>query len=786
MSNMQNDFVYARIKRRIADEMNFFKIDEASELLVARAILQEAEVEMCMDFFGDDVQHNVFSNIATALKEEAVDQRRKNSGFRPSARPTYKVSPSCQRILDTWDRERAAGKDVKPSELLARLIEDHDGSKMSNIFKGEGVNAKGLRYVSEHHKKPPASVTGIKKFFEDDLLVNMNKQYSKGEFEPFFGREDEIEKMVRVLTRQRKPNPALVGEAGVGKTALVEGLAKRIEDGDVPAVLQNAQIVSLDVGQLTAGTKYRGDFEERVKDLVAKLEEQDDIILFIDEYHTVVGAGSASGSQLDLSNMLKPLLARGKIRMIAGTTPDEYKKSVRKDAALKRRTQEIRVEELSEGYTVMACRKSVDDLLSKKHGVEYEDDAIKVAVRMAKRYMPEGKWPDTPLDILDDAGANIRIKYDDPKERKKQKVGVNDIMTIIAENTGIESARLDVGDGQQLKSLTDNLKKKVYDQDEPVEALARAFKRANAGVGRLNGPMGVYVFAGPTGVGKTELAKALADETGMHFARFDMSEYAEKHSVARLKGAPPGYIGHDEGGQLTEEIRQHPYSVILLDEIEKAHPEVLKLFLPTFDDARMTDGEGNTVDFRNTFFILTTNLKDDFGGKSKPGFGGGADAADDKNVYLKAIEKAFPPELYNRLDDVFAFDHLSESTVRLVLDKLVKKRADQLFAEKAIELEITDAARDFIAAAGYDKELGGRPMDRAIDKYITNEELVDEILFTDLKHGGTVKIDVKDGEITHEFNASSAPDAKKPKTANDNKAGGQKPSSGNAGPQTNP
>ncbi len=767
---MQNDIVYQRIEARIVDDMNMFKVDEASDLLVARAIMLETEAETVINFFGDDVFQNIFTNTSIVAAEEAVLARQKKTsqGFRPrTTAANMKIRPEIKKILDSWSADNLAGKVVRPSELLARVLEDDDTSKAANVFKAEGVNAKGLRYAGTNHQAPPPSITGIKKFFEDPLLANMNKQASNGEFEPFFGREEEIDKMIRILSRQRKPNPALVGEAGVGKTALIEGLAARIEAGDVPDVLKNAQIVSLDVGQLTAGTKYRGEFEKRVKELVEKLEQAEDVVLFIDEYHTVVGAGSASGS-LDLSNMLKPLLARGKIRMIAGTTPKEYKNTIRKDAALKRRTQEVRVEELSEGYTVMACRKSVDDMLSVKHGVDYDDDAVKVAVRMAKRYMPEGKWPDTPLDILDDAGAHMRVKYNDINERKKHKVTVNDIMRIIAENTGIESARLDIGDGQQMKSLTDSLKAKVFDQDKPVEALSRAFKRANAGMGRLNGPMGVYVFAGPTGVGKTELAKALAEETGMHFARFDMSEYAEQHSVSRLKGAPPGYVGHSDGGQLTEEIRQHPYSVVLLDEIEKAHPDVMKVFLPTFDDARMTDGEGNTVDFKNTFFILTTNLKDDSVAKGTPGFAAVTGDETASDPYLKAIKDRFPAELHNRLDDVFAFDHLSESTVRMVLDKLIKKRTDQLFADKAIDLVITDAARDLIAAAGYDKEMGGRPMDRAIDKYIATDDLIDEILFTDLKNGGTVKIDVKDGEITHEFNAQArgasqqaAPDNKK-------------------------
>jgi len=755
---MQNNAVYQRIERRIIDDMNMFKVDEASELLVARAIMQETEAEVIINFFGDDVFQNIFSNLSLVASEQAAIARQKktSNGYTPRvSAATMRLSPASKKILDSWNADNAAGKITPPSELLARVLEDDETSKTANVFKAEGVNAKGLRYARQNHQAPPPSITGIKKFVEIPYLTNMNKQSSNGEFEPFFGREEEIDKMIRILTRQRKPNPALVGEAGVGKTALIEGLAARIEAGDVPDVLKGAQIVSLDVGQLTAGTKYRGDFEKRVKEIVEKLEQEDDLVLFIDEYHTVVGAGAASGGGADLSNMLKPLLARGKIRMIAGTTPKEYKNSIRKDAALKRRTQEVRVEELSEGYTVMACRKSVDDLLSVKHGVDYDEDAIKVAVRMAKRYMPEGRWPDTPLDILDDAGAHLRVKYNDVNERKKHKVTVNDIMRIIAENTGIESARLDIGDGQQMKRLTDSLKAKVFDQDKPVEALSRAFKRANAGMGRLNGPMGVYVFAGPTGVGKTELAKALAEETGMHFARFDMSEYAEQHSVSRLKGAPPGYVGHSDGGQLTEEIRQHPYSVVLLDEIEKAHPEVMKLFLPTFDDARMTDGEGNTVDFKNTFFILTTNLKDESVAKGAPGFAAIAGDETASDPYLKAIKDRFPAELHNRLDGVFAFDSLSESTVRLVLDKLIKKRTDQLFADKAIELVITDAARDFIAAAGYDKEMGGRPMDRAIDKYIATEELIDEILFTDLKHGGTVTVDVKDGEITHAFNAQA-------------------------------
>ena len=784
---MQHDSAYAAIERLIVDNINMFKVDEASELVVAYAIMQDHQVEQVVEMFGTDVSTNVYNNLALAAKEEGRRQRQQggSTGFRPqTTKFNMKVQPSVQKVLDAWRADRQKDPSISPAELLARLLEAHPKSETFNLFKAEGVNPKGVRYVIDNHKPPPPSVTGIKKFFEHKLLNNMNKQAANDEFEPFFGREEEIEKMVRVLSRQRKPNVALVGEAGVGKTALVEGLAKRIEDGDVPEVLKNAQIVSLDVGDLTQGTKYRGDFEKRVKELVEKLKEEDDVILFIDEYHTVVGAGSASGSQLDLSNMLKPLLARGEIRMIAGTTPKEYKKTIRKDAALKRRTQEVRVEELNEGYTIMACRKSVDEMLSKKHGVEYDEDAIVAAVRMSKRYMPEGKWPDSPLDILDDAGAHIRVKYDDVNERAKQRVDVGMIMQVIAENTGIETARLDSGDGEQLKGLTDELKKKVFNQDEPVEALSRAFKRANAGMGRLNGPMGVYVFAGPTGVGKTETAKALAEMTGMHFARFDMTEYAEEHSVARLKGAPPGYVGHDDGGQLTEEIRQHPYSVILLDEIEKAHPEVLKLFLPTFDDARMTDGEGNTVDFRNTFFILTTNLKNEHAVKRNVGF----NTVDDKDAspYLAAIKQRFPPELYNRVDDFFEYSVMDKGTARLVLDKFIKQRADQLFADRAIELNVTDAARDFIVDAAYDAEMGGRPMNRAVDKYIATDEMTDAILFTDLKEGGAIKVDCVDGALKHDFNASSKKATKQAKAVNDNSnAPAQKPSTG-TGPSTQP
>jgi ATP-dependent Clp protease ATP-binding subunit ClpA len=753
---MSTDLACARIEAKILKSIVFFKEDAASEMHLAKALLSESQIQQVLELCGEDVGDNLVNNISTVVSELSVEGREKKTGFaRPGVPTSLSFTPECKHVYEAWKAERLSGVMTSPVELLARLLDELEGTQISNIFKAEGVNAKGLRYAEEHNETPPAEITGIKKFFEHKLLVNMNRQASSGEFEPFFGREDEINKIIRILSRQRKPNPALVGEAGVGKTALIEGLAARIEAGDVPDVLKNAQVVSLDIGSLTAGTKYRGDFEKRVKDLIAKLEEEEDVVLFIDEYHTVVGAGSAGGGALDLSNMLKPLLARGKIRLIAGTTPKEFKNTIRKDAALKRRTQEVRIEELSEGYTIMACRKSVQDLLGPRHGVEYSDDAIKTAVQMSKRYMPEGKWPDTPLDILDDAGAHLRVKYNDETERKQHVVGVNEIMTIIAENTGIESARLDAGDGESLKQLTNNLKKKVFGQDEPVEALARAFKKVNAGMGRLNGPMGVYILAGPTGVGKTELAKALAEETGMHFARFDMSEYAEQHSVARLKGAPPGYIGHSDGGQLTEEIRQHPYSVVLLDEIEKAHPEVLKVFLPTFDDGRMTDGEGTTVDFSNTIFVMTTNLKDEFGGRKSVGFSEEEQPDSENNPYQKAVKDAFPNELYNRVDAVFAFDHLEQDVVRLVLDKLIKKRTDHLFAHKAIEIEISELARDFIANAGYDREMGGRPMDRAIDKYIATDSLIDEILFNGLKNGGTVSIDLEDGKITHKFNATT-------------------------------
>lgn len=777
------DNAYSNIESNIIRNMNMFKVDEATEIMVAHAVMSEYAVEQLMDFYEDGTHRKIHQNLWDAGMDEATTMRkRQNSGgFRPqTTKSTMKISKDVENILNDWRMERLTDKSISPFELLARILENSPNSRMANIFKNEGVNAAGLRYIETHKQTPPPSITGIKKYFDHKLLLNMNKQASNDEFEPFIGREDEIEKMVRVLARQRKPNVALVGEAGVGKTALVEGLAKRIEDGDVPEVLQNTQIVSLDVGQLTAGTKYRGEFEKRVKDMVAKLEEEDNLILFIDEYHTVVGAGSASGS-LDLSNMLKPLLARGKIKMIAGTTPKEYKKTIRKDAALKRRTQEIRVDELKEADTVMVCRKSVDEMLSKKHGVDYTDDAIKTAVRMAKRYMPEGRWPDTPLDVLDDAGAKMRVKYDDANERKKHKVDVANVMEIIAENTGIETARLDKGDGEQLKNLSDFIKGKVFGQDKPVDAVSKAFKRANAGVGRQNGPMGVYVFGGPTGVGKTELAKALAEATGMHFARFDMSEYMEQHSVARLKGAPPGYVGHGEGGQLTEEIRQYPFSVVLLDEIEKAHPEVMKLFLPTFDDARMTDGEGNTVDFKNTVFILTTNLKDASVNTNSIGFGADAAKDGDDNEYTSAIKKEFPPELYNRLDGVFSFDHLDKDVARMILDKLIKERTDTLFADRAIELEISEEARAYVADQGYSEELGGRPMNRAIDEYIATDELVDAILFTDLKDGGTVKIDLVDGELKHSFNAH-AKGKPKVKVQQDPAA----PSQGGNTPKANP
>ena len=657
-------------------------------------------------------------------------------------------------------------KQVDTGDVLVSIFTEQD-SHAVYFLGSEGVGRlEVVEYIShslpeylqsEPLRQPPPGQHQQKKKPEkptdalEEFTVNFARRAAEGTIDPLIGRDREIYRMMQVLCRRKKNNPLLVGEPGVGKTAMAEGLALRIHEDAVarreprpdpkklvPDLLQDAEIYMLDLGTLVAGTKYRGDFEKRLKEVVAAIEKKDKAILFIDEMHTIIGAGATSGGSMDASNLLKPALQNGTIRCIGSTTYEEYKNHIEKDRALSRRFQKIDIDEPSVDDTCRILR-GLQSRYEEHHQVRYAKSAIDATAELAHRYINDRFLPDKAIDVLDEVGASFRLKG-----KTGRTVGIRDVEEIVAKIARVPVTTKAGDDTQLLLHLGDQLKSFIFGQDEAIEALAKAVKRSRAGLGNPQAPTGSFLFAGPTGVGKTEVARQLAAALAVNFERFDMSEYMEKHAVARLIGAPPGYIGFDQGGLLTDAIRKHPYSVLLLDEIEKAHPDVFSILLQVMDHSTLTDNAGRRADFRNVILIMTTNAGAREMSERAIGFLG-----DSSGKEQKAIKNLFSPEFRNRLDAIISFAPLSVETVERVVDKMVGELQQQL-ADKKITIELSPAARGWLAREGYEPAFGARPLRRLIMKEI-GDVLTEEILFGALSKGGRVRIGRKNNTTTFTY-----------------------------------
>ena len=584
--------------------------------------------------------------------------------------------------------------------------------------------------------------------------VDLNAKARKGDVDPLIGREHEVERCVQVLCRRRKNNPLLVGDPGVGKTAIAEGLARKIVTGETPEVLSKATIFSLDMGALLAGTRYRGDFEERLKAVVTELENHPDAVLFIDEIHTVIGAGATSGGAMDASNLLKPALQGGKLRCMGSTTYKEFRQHFEKDRALSRRFQKIDVNEPTVEDTVKIL-KGLKPYFETHHDIRYTSEAIRSAVELSARYIHDRKLPDKAIDVIDEAGAAQHLVAE---SKRRKTIGPKEIEAVVAKIARIPPKNVSKDDAEVLKDLERTLKRVVFGQDEAIEALSSAIKLARAGLREPEKPIGNYLFAGPTGVGKTEVARQLASSLGVELLRFDMSEYMEKHAVSRLIGAPPGYVGFDQGGMLTDGVDQHPHCVLLLDEIEKAHPDVYNILLQIMDHGKLTDHNGRQVDFRNVILIMTSNAGAADMARAAIGFGRDRREGED----TAAIERMFTPEFRNRLDATISFKPLGREIIIQVVEKFVLQLEAQLL-DRNVTIELTKGAADWLAEKGYDDQMGARPLGRVIQEHI-KKPLAEELLFGKLAKGGVVKVGVEDDKIALEILPTQAPRiaAKKP------------------------
>ena len=581
--------------------------------------------------------------------------------------------------------------------------------------------------------------------------VNLNERARAGEIDPLIGRAREVERALHVLARRRKNNPLFIGEAGVGKTAIVEGLARRIELGEAPEAIRGAEIYALDMGAMVAGTRYRGDFEERFKAVIKALQEKDNAIVFIDELHTIVGAGAASGGAMDASNLIKPALAAGKLRCIGTTTHKEYRSYIEKDRALARRFQPIEVEEPSIEETVKVLQ-GLRSRYEEFHGVTYTSKSLHTAAELSSRFLHDRRLPDKAIDLIDEAGAALKLKGR-RKSLRPRRVTSKEIETVIATMARIPPKRVAADDRERLANLEAELKGKIFGQDRAVERVAQAIKMSRAGLGMPEKPIGSFLFAGPTGVGKTELAKQLAEIMGVGFIRFDMSEYMERHTVSRLIGAPPGYVGFDQGGLLTDAIHQTPHAVLLLDEIEKAHPDLFNLLLQVMDHGSLTDNNGRKSDFRHVILIMTSNVGARDLSKRMPGFGGQGNA-DRFGSTDEAFKQAFSPEFRNRLDAKVDFAPLDQRVMVQIVDKFVAELSTQL-ADRKVKLALDDSARDYLARKGYDPMNGARPLGRVIQDEV-KRPLTDELLFGKLAQGGNVRVGCTDDKLTFSFDGPAA------------------------------
>ncbi|GLS44614.1 ATP-dependent Clp protease ATP-binding subunit ClpA [Methylobacterium brachythecii] len=707
----------------------------------AAAVMRACSVEV------EALKRNLVEYVDTELSNLTGDGRQ-------DAKPTAGFQRVIQRAVihvQSSGREEVTGANV-----LVAIFAERESHAAYFLQEQDMTRYDAVNYISHGiAKRPGASETkpvrgsddegsserpggdeegsrGAKKKGDalDAYCVNLNKKAKDGKIDPLIGRESEVQRTIQVLCRRQKNNPLLVGDPGVGKTAIAEGLARKIIQKEVPEVLADATVFSLDMGTLLAGTRYRGDFEERLKQVMKEIEQHPNAIMFIDEIHTVIGAGATSGGAMDASNLLKPALASGTLRCIGSTTYKEYRQYFEKDRALVRRFQKIDVNEPSVPDTIEIL-KGLKPYFEEFHKLKYTADAVKAAVELSARYINDRKLPDKAIDVIDETGASQMLV---PEARRKRTIGVKEIEATIATMARIPPKTVSKDDAVVLQNLTENLKRVVYGQPNAIEALTSAIKLARAGLRDPDKPIGSYLFAGPTGVGKTEAAKQLAASLGVEMLRFDMSEYMERHTVSRLIGAPPGYVGFDQGGLLTDGIDQHPHCVLLLDEIEKAHPDLFNILLQVMDHGKLTDHNGKQVDFRNVIIIMTTNAGASDMARASYGFTQNKRSGDD----VEAINRLFAPEFRNRLDSIISFGHLPKDVVAKVVDKFVLQLEAQL-ADRNVTIELSDEAREWLVENGYDDAMGARPMARLIQSTIKTP-LADEVLFGKLKNGGLVRV----------------------------------------------
>ena len=651
----------------------------------------------------------------------------------------------------------AGKKEVTGANVLVAILAEKESHAVYFLYKQNITRFDVVNYISHGISKVPQEGQDELPSSEepddgtpapersplDVFAVNLNEQAQQGKIDPLIGRDEEVGRTIQILCRRRKNNPLYVGEAGVGKTAIAEGLAKKIVDAEVPEVLASSTIFALDMGALLAGTKYRGDFEKRLKAVLQQLKKQKNAILFIDEIHTVIGAGAASGGAMDASNLLKPVLQSGDVKCIGSTTYQEYRNVFEKDRALARRFQKIDVTEPSMDEAVQILR-GLKSRYEDHHQTKYTNQSLRSAVELSHRYINDRHLPDKAIDVIDEAGASLHLL---PPKKRKKTIGVHDIETIVAKMARIPPKSVSRTDRDALRTLERDLKMVVFGQDEAIDALATSIKLARSGLAHPEKPVGCYLFSGPTGVGKTEVARQLAAVMGVELIRFDMSEYMERHTVSRLIGAPPGYVGFDQGGLLTDAVNKHPHAVLLLDEIEKAHADVFNLLLQVMDHGTLTDNNGRKSDFRNVSLVMTTNAGADKLGRASMGFTHQDHSGDE----LQDIKRMFNPEFRNRLDAIIHFKTLDDDTIGHVVDKFILELEAQL-ADKNVTIDLDNAARKWIAKHGHDPAMGARPMARLIQEKV-KKPLADELLFGKLVHGGQIKVSVKKGELTFKISA---------------------------------
>ena len=712
-------------------------LDDASASNVLRACGAD------LDILRQDLIEFIDSTIPTIPETQLEQETQPTHGF--------------QRVLQraVFQVNSANNSEVMGANVVVAIFSEQESQavyflRLQNVARIDVVNyiSHGIsKYADQADHGPDAheeatsdNETGQEQ--EASLLsqfaINLNEQATQGRIDPLIGRSAEVERVSQILIRRRKNNPLLVGESGVGKTAIAEGLAKLIVEGNVPEPMQNSVVYSLDMGSLLAGTKYRGDFEKRLKGIIAELVKKEKSILFIDEIHTIIGAGAASGGVMDASNLLKPLLSSGQLRCVGSTTYQEYRGIFEKDNALSRRFQKIDVPEpsIQETYEIL---KGLKSRFEDHHDLKFTNPALKVAAELSSRHINDRFLPDKAIDVIDEAGAYQRLQ---PESRRKKTIGVSDIELVISKIARIPAKSVSSSDKAQLKGLAEKLKMVVFGQDPAIDALATSIKLARAGLREGEKPIGSFLFAGPTGVGKTEVSRQLANVLGVELVRFDMSEYMERHTVSRLIGAPPGYVGYDQGGLLTEAVTKQPHSVILLDEVEKAHPDVFNLLLQVMDHGTLTDNNGRKADFRNVILIMTTNAGAELMSRASIGFSKQDHATDG----MEAIKKMFTPEFRNRLDSIVQFGELSLKVIQTVVDKFLVQLQSQL-DEKKVFLDVDDDARLWLAENGYDAKMGARPMDRLIQEKI-KKPLAEEVLFGSLADkGGTVFVTVEDNQL---------------------------------------